>query len=77
MDSKNSMNITDNILASCRMYNFVMRGIIGGSVSVVGIVCNIGSLNCVPSWCNKDTDHLSVAVACACGYHILGAVLLL
>ena len=26
------------------MYNFVMRGIIGGSISVIGIVCNIGSL---------------------------------
>ena len=44
MDSKNSMNITDNILASCRMYDFAMRGIIGGSISVIGIVCYIVSL---------------------------------
>ena len=28
----------------CNMYSFVMQGIIGGFISVIGIVCNIGSL---------------------------------
>ena len=28
----------------CDMYDFVMKGIIGGVLSIVGIVCNIGSL---------------------------------
>ena len=28
----------------CDMYNFVMDGIVGGVLSIIGIVCNIGSL---------------------------------
>ena len=35
---------TDNKQASCERYNFVMRGIVGGYISVIGIVCNIASL---------------------------------
>ena len=30
--------------ASCKMYTFVMTGIIGGVLSITGILCNIGSL---------------------------------
>ena len=34
----------DNTQTSCEMYDFVTKGIIGGSISIIGIVCNIGSL---------------------------------
>ena len=34
----------ENQWASCGMYNYVMAGMIGGSISIIGIVCNIGSL---------------------------------
>ena len=35
---------TDNKQTRCVMYNFVMPGIIGGSINIIGLVCNIGSL---------------------------------
>ena len=35
---------TDNKQTSCDLYDFVMKGIIGGVISVIGIVCNIGSV---------------------------------
>ena len=46
MDSNNNMNSTstDNKQASCKMYYFVMPGIIGLVFTITGIVCNIGSL---------------------------------
>ena len=43
MDSNHSMNSTDDEQASCNMYIYVMQGIVGGVLSVIGIVCNIGS----------------------------------
>ena len=32
------------LVNQCKLYNFVMPGIIGGFICVIGIVCNIGSL---------------------------------
>ena len=34
----------ENQRSSCDMYNYAMQGMIGGSISIIGIVCNVGSL---------------------------------